>query len=564
YQAHHYPISTHAAAAYRSGSRDKLSKRRKENHHVICVYRFTIIKQRDRPMLIHHFLENSAIRYPDKIAVLHDSHRVTYQHINQKATSLAQHLHANGIVKGDRIALLIENNIDYVIAYYAILKTGAVAAPLNPGLKADGLQQLLNDLEPAAILCNQKSERLLKSVDLTNATLKLLIIRSPKQKWNGCPYTVSTFEEGLIATGEPSVVPEITPNDLASIIYTSGSTGTPKGVMLSHRNIVSNTHSICQYLSLTEADIQMVVLPFFYVMGKSLLNTHIAAGATVVINNKFLYPADVVNQMIDEQVTGFSGVPSTYAYLLNRSPLASCREKLSALRYCSQAGGHMAASLKRALRKALPDHTQIYIMYGATEASARLTYLDPEFIESKIDSIGKPIANVSIRILDDQGREVPDGSEGELVAAGPNIMQGYWKDPQDTARILDEQGYHTGDIGYRGSDGFLYLLRRKDSLLKVGGHRINPVEIEDLLMTTDLIIECVVVGVPDTMLGHKMIALVVPKENGLESKTLLEKCAVELPNHKRPSGIMIIRALPKNASGKIEREKCIEIASSAE
>jgi acyl-CoA synthetase (AMP-forming)/AMP-acid ligase II len=330
--------------------------------------------------------------------------------------------------------------------------------------------------------------------------------------------------------------------------------------MLSHKNIVTNTNSICQYLNLTENDIQMVVLPFFYVMGKSLLNTHMAAGGTIVINNRFMYSADVVNQMIKEKVTGFSGVPSTYAYLLNRSPLTASKDKLSSLRYCSQAGGHMAKSLKLELREALPKHTQIFIMYGATEAAARLTYLDPNQFETKIDSIGKPIPDVTIHLLNEKGNEVPDGQEGEFVAQGDNIMQGYWKDPKDTAKVLNQQGYHTGDIGYRDKDGCLYIKRRKDGLLKVGGHRINPTEIEDFLMATDQLIETSIVGLPDKLSGNKLIALVVFKNADCDPISLKEINAKGLPNHKQPTEIIPVKALPKNANGKVDQTKCQQIA----
>ena len=181
--------------------------------------------------------------------------------------------------------------------------------------------------------------------------------------------------------------------------------------MLTHGNIVANVNSICEYLKLTETDIQMVVLPFFYVMGKSLLNTIIAAGGTLVINNKFAFPATVINQMIEEKVTLFSGVPSTYAYLLHRSPLKKTRDQLKHLRLVTQAGGHMARSVKTTLRETLPDHTEICIMYGATEASARLTWLDPNFFDNKIDSIGRAIPGVTVKILDQKGAEVPQGDK---------------------------------------------------------------------------------------------------------------------------------------------------------
>ena len=511
-------------------------------------------------LVLHQLFENSVHQYPEKIAVIHDKKRISYLDLNLKCGNLANCLKSNGISKGDRIALLFENSIDYIISYYAASKLGAVAAPLNPGLKPDGFQYLLDDLEPAVIISNYKCERLLKAVNIDDSITKLIIIKNPKQKWRDYSIPVINFEDGIVPQEGPIPPETSTPNDLANIIYTSGSTGSPKGVMLSHRNLVVNTQSICQYLSLSHEDIQMVVLPFFYVMGQSLLNTHMAVGGTLVINNRFLYPADVVNQMIDEKVTGFSGVPSTYAYLLNRSPLASVKAKLLALRYCSQAGGHMALSIKQDLRKALPIHTKIYIMYGATEASARLTYLDPYFFNQKMRSIGKPIPDVSIRILDENGMEVPDGQEGELVASGPNIMRGYWKDPEETSRVLTKNGYHTRDIGYRDSDGFLFVKGRKDGLIKTGGHRVNPTEIEDVLMATNHLIETIVVGIPDKLLGKKLTALAVPKNEECSSRLLMEACIKALPKYKWPDDIFFVRMLPKNANGKIDRVKCIETA----
>jgi acyl-CoA synthetase (AMP-forming)/AMP-acid ligase II len=330
--------------------------------------------------------------------------------------------------------------------------------------------------------------------------------------------------------------------------------------MLSHANIVSNVNAICEYLQLTAEDIQMAVLPFFYVMGKSLLNTIIAVGGTLVINNKFAFPASVINQMIQEKVTLFSGVPSTYAYLLHRSPLKSSADQLSHLRMVTQAGGHMASSVKKALRDVLPDHTEICIMYGATEASARLSWLNPEYFEQKMDSIGQAIPAVTIRILDTKGEELPPGEKGEIVASGPNIMRGYWKDADATTAVLDQNGYHTGDLGWKDDDGFIFLDGRKDNLLKVGGHRINPQEVEDALLATQLAVEASVVGLPDTLLGVRMIALVVPLNGkNAEAEAIMASCASLLPKYKLPSDIKLVRALPKNANGKVDRKACLRL-----
>ncbi|MCK5097876.1 MAG: acyl--CoA ligase [Desulfobacteraceae bacterium] len=508
--------------------------------------------------MIHHFLENSAARFPKKTAVIHDDNQATFFQVNTWADNLAAYLQENNICKGDRVMLLMENSIDYIVAYYGILKTGAIAAPVSLGLKPDGLQYLIDDLEPTAIITTYKSERLLKAVTLNEQHLKLLIIKNPKQKWDTTTVCVSTFEQAVSDQANTFNLDNFNKDDLASIIYTSGSTGKPKGVMLTHDNIVSNTLSICEFLDLTQDDRQMVVLPLFYVMGKSLLNTHFAVGGSVVLNNKFLYPADVIKQMAKEKVTGFSGVPSTYAYLLHRSPLLKYRDKLPALRYCSQAGGHMVTQLKKDLRSTLPNHTDIVIMYGATEASARLSYLEPSQFEHRLGSIGKAIAGVQLDIIGDNGKSIENGSTGELVAKGSNIMQGYWKNPEATYKALDSKScYHTGDIAYKDNDGYFYLTGRKDNVLKVSGHKVNPQDIEECLMQTRQLVETAVIGIPDKLTGYRLVAICVARDNNFKEMELKKYCNQMLLKHQVPNDFLFLKNLPKGSSGKVNRQQCI-------
>jgi long-chain acyl-CoA synthetase len=508
---------------------------------------------------VHRFLESSAKLYPDKIAFIQDSGRASYRELNDQANRLAACLMEQGVAPGDRIVMLLENSMEYVVSYYGILKAGGVAVPLNCEVKADSLAALLGELQPRAVIACGRSEQLLWDVEPGRFKIPLLLIRNPSNPWRCCGSSVISWDEALgsVERRDPELPAEA--SRLASIIYTSGSTGKPKGVMLSHRNIVANTNSIVKYLELTEKDIQMVVLPFFYVMGKSLLNTHFAVGGSVVVNNSFAYPASVVRQMAEEHVTGFSGVPSTYAYLLHRSPLPAFRDRLDSLRYCTQAGGHMSREVKEKLLQALPAHTRLYIMYGATEAAARLTYVEPERLAGKLDSIGRAIPDVTVRVLDENGCEVPGGEAGELVASGPNIMQGYWRDAPATARVLDQHGYHTGDLGYQDNDGYLYVTGRKDDLLKVGGHRIDPQEIEDAMMATGLLLEVAVVGVDDELLGKRLAALAVPLSEKPSESALLALCLARLPRHKLPGEVRFVPSLPKYPSSKIDRAGCLAL-----
>jgi acyl-CoA synthetase (AMP-forming)/AMP-acid ligase II len=517
------------------------------------------VRQEKHYGLVHQFLEASAESYPEKIALIHDEVRITYSQINNMANHFSHWLMEQGINNGDRIVLLLENCLEYVACYYGTLKTGGVLVPLSPDLKSDKLEHIFKEIQPKVVIASKRSENAVHSANLDADTIQYVLLNQAKKDWAKKAIPTSELSDIMHNIPIPNPKCHIDQKFLASIIYTSGSTGVPKGAMLTHKNIVSNTQSICQYLRITEKDVQMVVLPFFYVMGKSLLNTHVAAGGSVVINNKFAFPAAVIQQMIKEKITAFSGVPATYAHLLHRSPLEKYRDRLESLRYCSQAGGHMSRQTKEDLRNILPSHTQIYIMYGATEASSRLSYLAPEHYGDKMGSIGRPIPGVSLQVVDANGNEVGPDVIGEIVASGPNIMCGYWNDTDASRRVLTPRGYRTGDLGFRDPDGFYYVTGRIDNMLKVGGHRINPNEIEEVLMATGLIVETVVLGIDDRMLGSKLIALVVLKNGALTSKAILEKCAEKLPKHKLPAEIKIIKSLPKSSSGKTDRAACLRI-----
>ncbi len=512
--------------------------------------------------LVHHFLEGSANTYPNKTALVHDDIRADFSEINSKANQLALWLKEHNVNRGDRVVMILDNCLEYVVSYYGALKAGAVIVPLLSDMKPQSLRLVLTELEAKVIISGRRFEKLLSDTDLSNFTFQTALLISPKMDWSSLPFPVYQWEDVINNSNASNTDFQIEDSSLASIIYTSGSTGKPKGVMLTHGNILANTRSICLYLNLTHNDIQMVVLPFFYVMGKSLLNTHYAVGGTVVLNNKFAYPATVINQMIKENVTGFSGVPSTYAYLLHRSPLRKRRDELHSLRYCSQAGGHMSKQIKNELREVLPPHTDLVVMYGATEASARLSYLEPEKLNEKIESIGKAIPDVELKIIGPDGCELPIGEVGEVVGSGANIMQGYWRDEKATSAVLDHNGYHTGDLGYKDEDGYIFLVGRKDNMLKVSGHRINTQEIEDALMETGLVVETVVFGVPDKLLGNRLIAVGVPINENIQGNDIIDKSSENLSKFKVPSEFVIVKSLPKNPSGKINKEKSTELALS--
>jgi acyl-coenzyme A synthetase/AMP-(fatty) acid ligase len=294
-----------------------------------------------------------------------------------------------------------------------------------------------------------------------------------------------------------------------------------------------------------------VILPFFYSYGNSLLLTHIYVGGTLVVADQFVYLNKLVELMVREGVTGFSGVPSSYAMLLRKSVLP--KTKFETLRYVTCAGGALAKSFIEELQACLP-HTELYIMYGQTEASARLSYLAPIDLPRKTGSIGKGIPGVVLKVLNRNGIEVAPGEVGEVVAQGENIMQGYWNNPDATLKVLKGRQLYTGDLATVDDDGFIYILGRQSDLIKSGSYRIHPGEIEEILNAHPCVVESVVVGVEDKILGEAITAYVIIRPSyTLTPSDLLQFAREFLPSYKMPKKVFFVEHLPKTASGKIRR-----------
>lgn len=487
-------------------------------------------------MLLHELLEVSAQSRPEAPAVIHGNETLSYGELDRKSDAVASALIEGGVRPGDRVGLLAQNSTFYVERYYGILKAGGVVVALNAAAEADGIVECLADCGASALLAGPRFGRVLEAAVPRLPSLHLLI-DTDRVKTPAGP------------SGRAKVA--LTASARAAIIYTSGSTGRPRGVVLRHENIVANTRSIVSYLELNANDRVLAVLPFHYVYGKSLLNTHVAVGGAVIIENRFLFPHVALDTLERERATGFAGVPSSFAILLNRTNLAD--RALPALRYVTQAGGPMAPELTRRLIAALPGK-RIFVMYGATEASARLTYLPPKDLPRKLGSVGRAIPGVTIEVLREDGRPAAIGEVGEVVARGRNIMEGYWNDPVETAEVLDAAGYHTGDLGSLDADGFLWLAGRAREQIKSGAHRIHPKEIEDVLLTHPSVHEAAVIGVPDEMLGEAIHAFLVLREpDAADAEAMLAHCRAHLPAYKVPKVVAFRGELPKGPTGKIQK-----------
>ena len=507
-------------------------------------------------MLLHHFLEHGAAARPTATVLIAGNRTVTYDELDRLANRFANALMQAGIQRHDRVVIALENSIELVATYLGTMKAGAVAVPLPAGPTSDRLPFAVAECGPAAAVIDRATAAELdahpppRPIRVTFVTGR----RGP----NRPPSGPVALEDVLAAGNDCAPNVRVIDIDLAAIIYTSGSTGEPRGVMLTHRNFVANARSIVSYLGLTERDRVMCVLPFYYVYGLSLLHTHLAVGGSLVLDNSFVYPNVVLRSMQKHAVTGFAGVPSTFALLLHRSALAST--PLPTLRYVTQAGGAMPPARIREWLERGPK-AAFYVMYGATEASARLTYLEPSRLLDKLGSIGKPIPDVEIVIVKDDGTLAKPGEVGELVACGSNIALGYWNAPEHTSERFSARGYCTGDLGYADDEGYLFLVGRKHDMIKVGAHRVGAKEIEDVLHDFPNVLEAAVVAAPHNLLGEAPVAFVSLRDStSRDDLAVLAFCQTRLPAHKVPTRIVVRDELPKlGRVGKVDKRALLAL-----
>jgi acyl-CoA synthetase (AMP-forming)/AMP-acid ligase II len=361
-------------------------------------------------------------------------------------------------------------------------------------------------------------------------------------------------------------------------MFTSGTTSRPRAVCVSHQNIRANTESIIEYLQLQASDRMLVVLPFSYCFGASLLHTHLLVGGSVRICETQAFPETVVEAIDADRCTGFAGVPSSYQMLLRASSFESRR--LPSLRHLQQAGGRLPHPQLARIAAAQP-HARLFVMYGQTEATARLAYLPPDLLAAKPGSVGRPIPGVRLRVTDEDGAELPPGTVGEIRASGANITRGYWADPDGTAAKFVNGELRTGDLARTDDDGFLYIVDRRDDFIKSWGYRISSQEIQDAALELPGIVAAAAVGRPDPEAGEAIVLFVsvrddvpgdvrddvrsdVGDDRGSTVDDLRRHLRSRLAKHLVPREIRVIAQLPLNENGKVIKTELRRLAAQRE
>ena len=475
----------------------------------------------------------------DAIAIVDDGKQYTFAHLRQAADQLAYELILaesnpiqSPILANERICILARNSFYWVAAYLATLKIGAVGVLLPTSISSAELNHTIAFVGSSCVITEERFLSLVGNCDDLNVVTK----------------PAFNFQEPY-ANEQVAPAPITNIDTEALLMLTSGTTAHPKAVRISHRNIQANTSSIVEMLEIGEQDRMMLVLPMFYCFGLSVLQTHLRAGASTVLSNRFAFPETVLNLLEETKCTSFAGVPSNYHTLVRNTTL--CERSLPHLKKLQQAGGRLPPVLVRELMAAVPD-ANVHIMYGQTEATARLAHLPANQLLTKPGSVGRAIPGVLLRVVDEAGHDVAPGEIGEIVAEGDNVALGYWRVDADD-RFRDGKLF-TGDLGLFDEDGCLFIVDRKSDMIKSYGIRVSSQKIEALLMELPQIVNASVIGVSDLVQGEAIIAYIVMKgDQSLTDKDVIRHCRRRMPRHMVPSQIRFVDSLPLSTHGKVQK-----------
>jgi long-chain acyl-CoA synthetase len=497
--------------------------------------------------VVEFLLEHQSSK--ERIALITEEGNFTYGALQADLDKVVAYLRSLGIRPGDRSVIISENSYFWVVSYLATLQSGCTAVPLPATIPADECEYIVRSTAPRVAFVQT---RLLPKYESSLDQCAMVVVdKSDREKTRLAVDTVTLPEiQAHTATTGLTYSDFDDRKFLAALMFTSGSTGQSRGVMVTHRNIIANTTSIVEYLRLTSNDRMMVVLPFYYCYGTSLLHTHLRVGGSVVIDTHFMFPDRVLKNVQQTRCTGFAGVPATFQLLLRQSSFKKLQ--FPTLRHVQQAGGSLPDVFINELRATLAG-VRIFIMYGQTEATARLSYLPPEMLDTKPGSIGRGIPGVRLTVMSPNGSSAASGEIGEIVAEGDNIAAGYWNSEEETAAVFRDGKLYTGDLATVDDEGYMFIVGRAKDFIKPAGQRVSCQQIETTVLGFPGLVEAAVIGIPDDLQGEAIKLFVVHPQGDRISGALKDFCTEQLPIHQWPKEIIFRPTLPKNGSGKLDR-----------
>jgi len=500
-------------------------------------------------LTIGEMLTTSAHKFPDKIAVICDGKQITYRELNARVNQLAHGFLHSGITRNSRVAILMHNSIELVEIYFALAKGGIIGIPLNFRLAPPELSYIIENSDATTLIIGEEFESTINQLksQLPKVNHFITVEKEAHKMSRYCNLYHNQPDRELDIRANPE--------DESFVIYTSGTTGKPKGVILTHKNHFWNTINYTIAYQMDENDIELALTPLFHSSTMGRIFTYVFAGATFITSNRF-DPEQAMELITQHNVTSITQTPTMYAALLNLRGID--RYHTSSVERIVSGAAPIPPEMKGELAQLFP-HAGIFDLYGLTEASPGVTILGPHDPPEKITSVGKPMMSVRIKIVDEDGEELPSGESGEIICRGPNVMKGYYSNQAATQEVLKEGWLYTGDVGKIDQDGYLHLTGRKKELIISGGENIYSAEVEAVLQRHPLILEVAVIGVPDEYWGESVKAIVVPKPGeNLTEQEVIEYCKSQLAHYKKPKSVDFIDDLPRNAAHKVMKKELLK------
>lgn len=509
------------------------------------------------PRLLHDVLLATEARYPERTALVAGDARLSYREVADYACRLAQALRARGVERGDRVVIFMDNGWRCAASVFGVLLAGGVFVAVNAQTKRDKLAFILRDAGAGALLAEPHLARVFGPVAEQSPALRVLCAPDAE----ALPAGVENLDEALadsLATPPPQSAITL---DLAALLYTSGTTGEPKGVMHTHQSLLFVLDSINEYLGFTGEDRLFSALPLNFGYGLFQWLSAVRAGAMLVLERSFTYPAQVFNRMRDEAVTSFASVPTVYAMMLAQDAKQPLR--FPSVRLLTNAAAALPVEFIPGLRRLFPN-AGLYKMYGQTEC-IRSAYLEPARAEAKPESVGRAIPGTELLLLGEDCRPVAPGEVGTLYVRGPHVMRGYWNQPEKTAEVLapsplpGEFLLKSGDLFRQDADGDFYFVSRGDEIIKSRGEKVSPAEVENAIYSLPAVREAVVAGFPDPLLGKAVCAFVTLREGDkLSVQQIKRACSERLENYMVPKHVLLVSELPRTENGKLSRKLILE------
>ena len=493
-------------------------------------------------------LEKAAARQPQKKAIIAKEEELTFGVLDQRVQALAGHLQKEGIKQGDRVGILLPNSVAIPLSYYATQKIGAVTVILDARLRGKELQGVLGDADLKLLIVHNQLFPEVQEVFHSMPSIPVWVANGEGDR---------SFEKRFTEAPSMLSLSPVKPEEDALILYTSGTTGEPKGVVLSYINLAQYPRVMSDMAVTNTSTIRGCILPMSHIVGPMVCNELVEKGYTLVIFDQ-INPVTLLEGIQKYRVNVFEGVPVVFQLILGVRNLADY--DTSSMKIAAMMGTTVPVPLLRAFRAAQP-HIQVIQGFGLTETSPLITLVEPDRAIDKMGSIGRAVPGVEVRIVDENGNEIPAGEPGEIITRGPHVMKGYFRKPEATAARVRDRWLYTGDVGKLGADGYYFHLGRRDDMIITGGLNVYPAEVENMIYQYAKVQEAIVFAIPDAKRGHVIGAAVVARQGEpIVEKDLLSYLRINLANFKVPQKIVVRESLPRTSSGKVIRDADVLLA----